>query len=269
MRKSLSKSLRFEVFKRDSFTCQYCGRKAPEVLLEVDHIEPIAKGGTDNVLNLVASCKDCNSGKSAKRLSETTILDKQRAQLDELQERREQIEMMFQWQKGLLGLQDEVVGGLSQVWAEHVPGYSLNETGVRALKKLTKTYSVDELVAAIRVAADQYLIFEDGKPTQESVENAWKKVGGICRISRLERDNPELKKLYYIRGILRNRLSYCHEQLAMTLLRRALQFNASLPSLEEFAKNVTNWTAWRMGMEDFIAQNNPDNLKDNEGNVVD
>ena len=56
--------------------------------------------------------------------------------------------MMFQWQKGLLGLQDEVVDRLSKVWAEHVPGYSLNENGICSLKKLAKTYSVDELVAA-------------------------------------------------------------------------------------------------------------------------
>ena len=36
-RKPLSKKIRFEVFKRDAFTCQYCGQMAPDVLLEVDH----------------------------------------------------------------------------------------------------------------------------------------------------------------------------------------------------------------------------------------
>lgn len=44
----ISKALRFEVFKRDSFTCQYCGRSAPEVVLEVDHIVPVSKGGTND-----------------------------------------------------------------------------------------------------------------------------------------------------------------------------------------------------------------------------
>lgn len=33
-RKPLSKRIRFEVFKRDSFTCQFCGRTPPEVILE-------------------------------------------------------------------------------------------------------------------------------------------------------------------------------------------------------------------------------------------
>ena len=30
-RKQVSKKIRFEFFKRDNFTCQYCGRKAPQV----------------------------------------------------------------------------------------------------------------------------------------------------------------------------------------------------------------------------------------------
>lgn len=40
----LSKTIRFEVLKRDSFACQYCGKKAPDVLLQVDHIHPVAEG---------------------------------------------------------------------------------------------------------------------------------------------------------------------------------------------------------------------------------
>lgn len=37
-RKPISKKIRFEVFKRDGFTCQYCGRMAPDVVL-VDYLE--------------------------------------------------------------------------------------------------------------------------------------------------------------------------------------------------------------------------------------
>lgn len=44
-REPLSKGIRFEVFKRDNFTCQYCGAKAPDVILEVDHINPVKLGG--------------------------------------------------------------------------------------------------------------------------------------------------------------------------------------------------------------------------------
>ena len=65
---SISKSVRFEIFARDGFTCQYCGRRPPEVVLEVDHIHPQSKGGTDDVINLTTSCYDCNRGKRAKVL---------------------------------------------------------------------------------------------------------------------------------------------------------------------------------------------------------
>ena len=48
-RKNISKKMRYEVFKRDSFRCQYCGRSAPEVILEADHIKPVAEGGKNTM----------------------------------------------------------------------------------------------------------------------------------------------------------------------------------------------------------------------------
>jgi len=61
----LSPKVRFEVLKRDNFTCQYCGRKSPEVELEVDHIEPYSKTKDNSMENLITACKDCNRGKKA------------------------------------------------------------------------------------------------------------------------------------------------------------------------------------------------------------
>lgn len=62
--------LRFQVFQRDSFTCQYCGRKAPEVILEIDHIHPRSKGGKSNPDNYITACRECNIGKGDAILSE-------------------------------------------------------------------------------------------------------------------------------------------------------------------------------------------------------
>jgi len=62
-RKGLSVKTRFEVFKRDSFTCQYCGGNPPNIILEVDHIMPVSKGGENNMENLITSCWACNRGK--------------------------------------------------------------------------------------------------------------------------------------------------------------------------------------------------------------
>lgn len=69
-RRPLSVRTRFEVFKRDEFMCRYCGRKSPEVVLEIDHVVPIVEGGGDDPMNLVTSCWECNSGKSGVPLNE-------------------------------------------------------------------------------------------------------------------------------------------------------------------------------------------------------
>ena len=60
-RKPIPNYMRFQVFKRDRFTCQYCGRSGVE--LEADHIVPISKGGSNDIDNLITACKACNRGK--------------------------------------------------------------------------------------------------------------------------------------------------------------------------------------------------------------
>ncbi|MDR3081330.1 MAG: HNH endonuclease [Streptomyces sp.] len=62
---AVSKRLRYEILRRDIHTCRYCGASAPDVPLRVDHVTPVALGGTDTADNLVTSCEPCNSGKSS------------------------------------------------------------------------------------------------------------------------------------------------------------------------------------------------------------
>lgn len=62
---AVSKRLRFEILRRDNHTCHYCGRRPPEIELTIDHVVPRALGGTDEAKNLVASCKECNGGKTS------------------------------------------------------------------------------------------------------------------------------------------------------------------------------------------------------------
>ena len=62
--------LRWVVLRRDNYACQYCGQKAPNIILEVDHIMPVCEGGTDDLDNLVTSCTACNIGKEAERQTE-------------------------------------------------------------------------------------------------------------------------------------------------------------------------------------------------------
>lgn len=68
MRSPIPKNIRFEILKRDAFSCQYCGSKPPDVVLEVDHIIPVSRGGQNNPDNLITSCFPCNRGKSDRQL---------------------------------------------------------------------------------------------------------------------------------------------------------------------------------------------------------
>lgn len=62
---AVSKRIRFEVLRRDNHTCQYCGAKAPDVELQIDHVMPVSLGGDDKPGNLVTACKPCNAGKTS------------------------------------------------------------------------------------------------------------------------------------------------------------------------------------------------------------
>jgi len=62
---AVSKRLRYEILRRDNHACRYCGAAAPDVKVTIDHVLPVALGGTDTPDNLVTACADCNSGKTS------------------------------------------------------------------------------------------------------------------------------------------------------------------------------------------------------------
>jgi HNH endonuclease len=62
-RRPISPNTRFEVFKRDLYTCRICGRKGVELVL--DHVKPVCRGGTDEMENLQTLCVECNQGKGS------------------------------------------------------------------------------------------------------------------------------------------------------------------------------------------------------------
>jgi len=60
-RTSLSVRTRYQVLKRDLYRCRICGKTGVE--LEVDHVVPVARGGSDEMENLQTLCAPCNRGK--------------------------------------------------------------------------------------------------------------------------------------------------------------------------------------------------------------
>jgi hypothetical protein len=72
---AVSRRLRFEILRRDNHACRYCGRNAPDIRLTVDHVTPVALGGTDHPSNLAAACEECNSGKTSVHTAGPVVAD--------------------------------------------------------------------------------------------------------------------------------------------------------------------------------------------------
>ena len=61
-----------EVFLRDKFTCQYCGKKVPDLTL--DHVVPRRQHGSHTWENVVAACNRCNLRKAGRTPAEANML---------------------------------------------------------------------------------------------------------------------------------------------------------------------------------------------------
>lgn len=246
-RKSFSKKERYEIFKRDNFTCQYCGQEAPDIILEVDHIKPIAEDGSNDLTNLITSCRDCNRGKGARELNDNTEVKKRKKQLNELNKRRKQLEMMSEWRKELFDLKEEQIDQLSEYLSKLTEGrFSFSNSFRDKVREMLKNFNFEEIMEALEIAHDNYLKRDDeGEFTQDSADRALNKLGGICYMKKQDKENPHISKLHYIKGILRNRFNYFKEQDAIKWLTMAYDNGASLESLEDKAKLWESWNEFR------------------------
>lgn len=251
-RKAISKKLRFEVFKRDSFTCQYCGNKAPDVLLHIDHINPVSKGGDNDILNLLTSCVSCNLGKKARKLDDNAELDKQRRQLEDLQERRTQIEMMIQWRDGLKSIESDLVSIFEDyVYSEFGGSFSLSETGLRNAKSWLKKYSYSDLCEAVDICGSQYLKYVEGKPTKDSWEKAFTYIPKVAHNRKLQTENPELYEVNRIKSYIR-RNHFINEGVATSLIISARHKGYEFSDIWSVATGAKNWTQFRNTLETWI-----------------
>lgn len=250
VRRAIPKKVRFEVFKRDSFKCQYCGASAPEVVLVVDHIDPVSRGGDNGIMNLVTACDSCNSGKGATPLGDSTALAKQRTQMEALQERREQLELLMEWQRSLIDLDTQVADELAVLWSELVPGWHLNETGMLSLKKLLPKYGAAQVAEVMRESVLQYLRLDSGgKPVKESVDKAWDYVARILRFRETNKDKPYMRQVLYVRAMVRNSYAYCNEQYALDMIEEAYLKGHDFESLKRIVRANRNWTNWCSDMD--------------------
>ena len=234
-RKKISKKIRFEVFKRDSFTCQYCGRKAPDVVLEVDHIKPIKADGSNDMMNLITSCFDCNRGKGKRELTQKDEIQKQQKMLEELNERREQLEMLLKWKQELEKIDDRMVDEIEAVLS--VTGHGFTDYGRKNCRKNIKTFGFDEVYESAKISLDQYYVPGD----EDSIKKTFDYIGRICCVRKNQKDNPDMRNIFYLLKIGQNRFSYFNRDK----IRKMLVDNydsEDFEILKDIFSNAYNWS---------------------------
>ncbi|XHX46220.1 hypothetical protein O1Q83_01067 [Lonepinella koalarum] len=80
-------------------------------------------------MNLITSCSDCNLGKKDILLTDNSVIEKQRKQLQELNEKREQLEMMLQWRESLANLDQDLVMVITKKVNELIEPHEVNVNG--------------------------------------------------------------------------------------------------------------------------------------------
>ena len=181
-RQAISKGLRFDIFHRDGFTCQYCGQRPPDVVLELDHIRAVAEGGDNDPINLTTSCADCNRGKSAKRLG--NVAPRPDADLkflevqQEIAEANRYLVAKLERDKSIGAVIDE----LENVW-----GMALTQEYVpfeRQWRIWLQYYQPREIEDAIYVASGRYVTGTFGNNEAAAVGNLVRYISAVMRNKR-------------------------------------------------------------------------------------
>lgn len=110
------KLTRKEIFIRDNYTCQYCGRSNIE--LTIDHVVPRSRGGGHSWDNLVSACKVCNHRKGGRSPVEARMLLKR--------EPREPSPGAY------YAIERSLVGDLNEGWKPFLPGLVMTSRSRRS-----------------------------------------------------------------------------------------------------------------------------------------
>lgn len=175
----MKKSLRFEIFARDGFICQYCGSRPPDCVLEVDHIHPVSRGGTDDSINLVTSCYECNRGKRAKVLSQIAPRPDADMALLQIQQELAEAKRFMKAKKQRDKYMTEVCGALRESWSKYLTEDPLPSDAT--LVPWIRRYGAEEVDQAISIASRAYMKRQFGYYASSAFKNLLPYIGGILR----------------------------------------------------------------------------------------
>lgn len=150
-RASTGKRVRFEVLKRDGFRCRYCGANAASTILHVDHVVPVAEGGTDDPENLVAACADCNLGKSSVLLDDSRLTspDPTEAMLEHAEQMRAYLAAVKERESA----RDALVQFVIDQWCAKVDPEGMQRQLIDSISYWIDNIGLENVVASVEATA--------------------------------------------------------------------------------------------------------------------
>lgn len=152
-RKALGKRLRFEIFKRDGFRCIYCGATPQNMPLHIDHVEPVASGGTNDPSNLVTACGACNGGKSAVRLTESRFSPRS---IEETKDHRDQILGYLEAEREVIKARDALVIEIRKTWEKLVDAKGNTQREISYFARVSQEFAFSDITHAILLTCNKF-----------------------------------------------------------------------------------------------------------------
>jgi len=242
------KRIKFEVFEKDSFRCQFCGSRAPNVTLKLLRIQETNDKDTWlNTAFLSTSCTNCENKKAG-------IINDGFISIEELEERLQQLKMLINWRKGMFKIRKQQLENLITYWQNKIPGYEINSDQKKHLLSYMTKYSGDEIRNAMNVACDKFVNFNPDKSyDHSSVSDAFYKVQEICLQKTEIANSNETEGLNQIHVHLKQNIDgFFDAQRAAQWLTYARSWEVSIEDLIRMAQSVATWTEFAVNIDEMV-----------------
>ena len=153
--------------------------------------------------------------------------------------------MMLEWRDELKDFDNEVAQSVADYFEQSIDDAAqVNEVGLKNINKWLKRFELHELLQAI----------DDLNPiyTKDKALDAGAMFANIPKVANFNRKGETEKSACYIRGILRNRISYVDYQKSLYWLTQAIEQGIDVEDLKDLAKEVKNWTQFREAMGEIL-----------------
>src|SRR5574343_465900 len=153
--------------------------------------------------------------------------------------------MIIEWREKINLLEEDKIDYVINKFND-LCNCSITETGRKVVKRWFKKYSFDEIIDALETSFDQYCkLDKNGEIEDESKQKIFDYIPKICRGKRYLSSNPELKEMYYINAILKNRFYITKPWESRKLIEEVLLTKFDPEELKRISQDVKTYTEWK------------------------